>query len=307
MKEFYDRTSDERYKPDATTYASVIDTFARNGRAFDAERILKGIFEGYKQDCQQVKPDLRCFNAVLNAWASISQSNREAAKRAETILELMQETSKIQGYSEIKPDKYAYNTVLKAYSNSGLTSKSHSLLQTMISTTNQYDAVSFNTVIDAYSKKQRDSKDNIAKALGLYKQMYQCDINPNVYTITSLLNVYANSGEKDAAKSAQEFLHKVEEEGEIYPLSTPTYNAVMNAWAKSRDYMAPQYIEKIIKHMEQLFQSGANVEAKPNTVSYSILANAWARSRTNAFRAQEILGRFLFQDYTISINDCFFR
>ena len=215
----------------------------------------------------------------------------------------MEETSKVQGYHEIKPDKYAYNTVLKAYANSGLTTKAYALLQKMIHNSNKrandlFDDVSFNTVIDSFSKKQRQKNqnqeqrsNNVKIAMRLYDLMEDYNVMPNVYTTTSLLNAHAHCGEKNAGKAALDFLYKIEKEKSHIVLSTPAYNAVLNAWAKSRDYTSPKNIEQLIEHMEYLYESKENVNVKPNTISYSILANAWARSSNNAFRAQEILDK----------------
>lgn len=55
------------------------------------------------------------------------------------------------------------------------------------------------------------------------------------------------------------------------PLS---FNAIIDAWARSGDRMAPRRAEQILDHMDELYRAG-NKGVKPDTYTYNTLINCW--------------------------------
>jgi len=65
-------------------------------------------------------------------------------------------------------------------------------------------------------------------------------------------------------------LHK-EDNKEVKP-DTITFNAVLDAWARSGDRMAPHRAEQIVDHMDELYRAG-NKGVKPDTYTYNTLVS----------------------------------
>ena len=67
-----------------------------------------------------------------------------------------------------------------------------------------------------------------------------------------------------------------------------TYNAVINAFAKSKMEDAAERAEEILLKMEKMYEAGADIQ--PNTRSFNSVMNAWAKSSRDdaADHAQEL-------------------
>ena len=73
-------------------------------------------------------------------------------------------------------------------------------------------------------------------------------------------------------------------------VDTISFNAVLDAWARSGDRVAPRRAEQILAHMDQLYRAG-NKGVKPDRYTYNTLINVWAKSgeRGSAARAEHVL------------------
>jgi hypothetical protein len=74
-----------------------------------------------------------------------------------------------------------------------------------------------------------------------------------------------------------------------------SYNAVINAWAKSGRKDAGIRAEKLLERLYELGQSTGEEEMQPNTVTFTTTIDAWAKSsnRIAPERAEMILNRQL--------------
>ena len=87
-------------KPNTLTYNAIINSLAKSGEpgaARKAERVLQNMVNRYKAGggTNDVKPTTIHFNAMLDAFAK-SGGGRDAAERAESILEWMDELFKLR-------------------------------------------------------------------------------------------------------------------------------------------------------------------------------------------------------------------
>jgi hypothetical protein len=88
---------------------------------------------------------------------------------------------------------------------------------------------------------------------------------------------------------------------------TITFNAVIDAWARSGCKRGPHRAEQILNHMDDLYQAG-NIDVKPDTYTYNTLINALAKcgDGASANRAQEILAimeeKYLAGDKSYKLN-----
>lgn len=102
------------------------------------------------------------------------------------------------------------------------------------------------------------------------------------------LNRKKRTEEIDAARRAEELLHRLEE---IYNLTGNTryqplsesYGGVLDAWSKSPLEDAPQRAAALLERMS----SDSNPLAKPDTRAYNFVLNAWA-TRGNPDKAMEL-------------------
>ena len=103
-----------------------------------------------------------------------------------------------------------------------------------------------------------------------------------------------SGGGRPAAERAEEILEWMDrlcKQGnkDVAP-DTISFNAVLDAWARSGDRNAPRRCEQILDHMDELYRAG-NHGVKPDTYTYNTLINAWAKSSMNgaASRAEQVL------------------
>lgn len=73
-------------------------------------------------------------------------------------------------------------------------------------------------------------------------------------------------------------------------VDTISFNAVLDAWARSGDRVAPRRAQQILSHMDELYLAG-NKGVKPDRYTYNTLINVWAKSseRGSADRAEQVL------------------
>lgn len=109
-----------------------------------------------------------------------------------------------------------------------------------------------------------------------------------------LLQWAKSGGGRASAERAEEILEWMDrlcKQGnkDVGP-DTISFNAVLDAWARSGDRNAPRRCEQILDHMDELFRAG-NPGVKPDTYTYNTLINAWAKSSLPgaASRAEQVL------------------
>lgn len=210
--------------PDVISYATCIGAWADcashvSGAGKCAEEILMRMYNRCKNvvgdESAAPSPTARCFNAVLLAYANGRQSG--SGKRALDLLRFMERLHS-EGYKDLSPDKYTFNIVMKvsawrdkhfrfwlqlhfhhtlvncqALANCGergAAHKANQLLQRMEASfangdsSLKPDLLSYNTVLDAFSK-EGDAK----SADRLLEQMLgkgDDTIRPDAYSYTAV-------------------------------------------------------------------------------------------------------------------------
>lgn len=74
--------------------------------------------------------------------------------------------------------------------------------------------------------------------------------------------------------------------------NTFTYNAVIQALAKSGEAGAAARAERVLQNMVNRHRNGGGDDVKPTTINFNTVLDAWAKSgggRASAERAEEIL------------------
>lgn len=139
------------------------------------------------------------------------------------------------------------------------------------------DIVSLNSVLNAWANSSE--KDAAEKAMQLLDEELE-KMEPNVVSINTIILAFAKRG---AAKEADELLHKMEHSYNVTP-DTISYNSLLYAYAQANQ---PEHAERVLKEMMQL----SSLFVKPDTITFNTVLLAWAKSghRKACQRSEELL------------------
>ena len=170
-------------RPDRFSYSSVIDALAKSGTENAAE-LAEGVLAKMETEDGIQSPSIITYNCVLNVLAS-SKWN-DCGSRAEAILDRMEVT-----------DVVSYNTVIKAWANSGAedkAAKAQDILKQMMEEPNMPnpDTFTFNSVLNACASSTADHVRAFQVAMETFQMMKQSeDTRPNEFTYGTLLKACA--------------------------------------------------------------------------------------------------------------------
>ena len=307
-------------KVNLNTFNFLIDGWAFSAEMDSADKamiLLERMEEMYSNYGSEspVCPDVRSYTKVINA---LSRSNRpDSGDLAEQILNKMEHVSKFNGENpSAKPNTYTYTAAIEAHAHSGnddSPQKAEELLERMVEKYNKGDsdlspnARCFNAVISSYAKSALPGAAQRAEILldkldGLYMSGLE-EAKPNSFNYNSLITAWANCRPQDheddyefcSARKAQEILERMEQcyaagDQSCKP-TTISYNAVIDAYAKSSREDAAERAEQILRRMGHLYKEG-RADIRPNTRSFNTVINAWAKSGRGdeaAEKAQDLL------------------
>ena len=189
---------------------------------------------------------------MLNSWARVSKSVPYAAVRAESILNLMEQSDD----KDVRPDVRSYSEVILAYSTNGCD-----------------------------RRKTRLSQQNALKCFSLLQRLEDAnDIRgkrSNVYAYTMVISALGSAG---LIEKAQALLIKMLDKssgsvpGQHLSSDRPnekTYYALMKGWARCQE---PQKVEEVLNLMEKLYVKCNDQAARPSLLCYNIALNCWAKA-----------------------------
>lgn len=251
-----------KIQPTAYSFATVITAWAKAskpGETFSGERaqhILKRMMEFRKEILAQegpdsdyaklLKPDVVVYNSVLDAWARTKTPI--AGTKAEEILFQMQEVARMgDGNIHVLPDTITYNSVINCHASSGHINSAKAaekILKKMEIASRTISAVvpntlTYNQVLKAYSTSKLPGGTKRADTILRYMiQSGNKNIEPDSFSFTTVLNIWAKSKEPFKAKQAWDILNKMLETysltgNENMKPNEVTYNTVLNACAFS--------------------------------------------------------------------------
>ena len=301
--------------PNVFIYTAVIEACANAGEATKAVELfdeLEALYEASNHNDIDLKPTVRTFNAVLNAWGNISQSNADAAHHAEAILYRMSKLYYKKGITEcVKPNRVNYNTCIDAWAKAGSARKAEKLLQKMEQLYEETgdeelkpSVRDFNTVLDAYAKsidavEPGDAAKQAERLIRQMEQLSECDdcgiigkntdVKPNTRSYNSLINAYAKCNtDPEASQKAESVLLRMETKykstltlGKGDVTVRPdfySFATVIHAIARSNQRKKAEKAYQILCDMNEKHSSGENVYAQPNVIIYNAVLNACAFS-----------------------------
>jgi len=292
----------------------IINELANEGKpwaAQAAEEILDCMIHCHVSTYPQLKPNIETINACMNAWASSSGSsannvissgsgsgigssnnnhnnndnnesdegmNRDyfsSAERAEGILKKLNELQMNEGLLlDVTPDVVSYNSIVKAYANSGNAKKAEEVLNIMEDlyqstgdTKIRPDIISFSSVLNAFAKaaKYDQSASRTAERIlmrMIKEQRARVDGNDspivNVWCFNSVLNAYAAQGAGLRAILLLQLMEDMAKRdgNDLVRPDTYSFNTVLKALANSKERGSINKAMQILLEMEERSAKG---------------------------------------------------
>jgi pentatricopeptide repeat protein len=305
-------------QPNTISYSCVINSLAKSGRPERAEAYLQQMHELYDEGKRpDVRPNLKCFNAVLDGWSKSSQAG--AAPRAEAILQRMQSISqrspeRQSGYNDVRPDTVSFTSVIDAWSKTGqygAAERAEVILWRMQELYKagridvQPNTRTFTAVIDAWARsaaKEPHAVERAERLLSKMEEMHQkegnLNVRPDTRAYTAVIQAHAKSGHSSSAERAMMILRRMQSQDDdqgdnsnqssrfLRP-NVRTYTTVINCIAKSNIEGKAMLGYKILKEMEEEFTSLRNDRAKPDVSAYTAAMNACGYQNGNTQEKRE--------------------
>lgn len=259
-------SGDNSLKPNVQTLTTIVEAWSRSDAADGLERaeaVFRRIRELHEFGLSNEGPDVVAYNVMLNCYAmsargvATTSHLRDAAKRADSLLQEMQERS-IKGEKGVAPDFRSYSIVIHAWAQALNERRAVKLLH---------------EALDAYEAGGGEMELDL----------------PTIHTVLRALGRAGKGAKAEALLERLCTLRKNDEHG-ASPTAV-TFSLVVTAWSKSGDFQAAERAETVLKQMRRMHEAGA-VAMKPDFLIYSALINCWAHSKLPGApeRAWGILG-----------------
>lgn len=213
----YEETGDEDYRPDVTTYTSVIDAYGRCGDVQATERaeaLLEHMEHSYRETGdKKMRPNFRTYTAVITAWSKTRDDR--SPHRAEELVERMErlhaeaEAKARGGYLTkdewTKPNTRTYTAVINCWARSRDNTKPQRALRILKKMNDlakngdesvRPNLYTYNSAIDACAKC-RGTSEQQAQALKIAFAILKAiqvakNVKPNHVTYGTLIKATGN-------------------------------------------------------------------------------------------------------------------
>jgi len=300
----------------ATTavYNSLMNIWGRSGErgaaAQRAEEILVSMQDAYTAGETEVQPNIDSFKIVINAWSKAGDNEKDAAHRAQLVLEWMMQLHKSGENDLAQPDQECFDTVLHGWAvshHADAPQKAEDLM-TMLdilylegSTTVKPTRMSFNQLLTAWSKSTEPQAAQRAEDI-LYHMKHvsildgNADMKPNTVSYNTVISAWGKSGELDSARRANNILKQAidqEENDGMECIDALMFNIVADAYAKTSSNKAHLKSRAVLNRQISLYASG-HKRCKPDVYSFSSVLGSCASltgSRKERLQAFDVARR----------------
>ena len=257
------------FPPNNIHYGTVMNAFAKEGRAQDAEQIMHFMMDTYeKTHDPQLIPD-------RIQWTTLIDANSNDPERAEQLLNQMR--SMATNHRNMTPNGITFNAVLKAWANQSK-SRPHAVQHAMKVMTQMEqcgvtpDTTSYNTIMSCVAHSRTRDAPQIAESL--FRKMRIANIPPDILTFNSLIDVHSKSNARDAPERVETILNKMTEFCEP---DTISFNTAMLVWSRSRRSDSVDRAEALFRKIKS-----------PDKFSYNALLETYGRNG-NIEKADQLL------------------
>lgn len=305
---------------DIESYNMVVKAWASVGNAERAEALLDEAYQVYVKGNRRMMPSTDICTTVIAAWAQSRAPNK--VERAQAVMSKMNDWNGLESALNLRPGIETHNALLNCIANSTHNHDSRGqapalqadqMLQQM-KAANREDASnvrpnrnSYTTVMHAWARIGR-----VEKAQAIFRDMlsdYHENGNesakPDLRAFNAVLASFAKSDIPEAPEKSCEMLVQMQRLGEddfsIQP-DVYSYSSVLACLARnvprrkqaSKQTELAVQAERILADMQTRFEAG-DVKARPNTVVYNCVLNAWALAGPPE-RAESLFQR-MYEDY----------
>lgn len=275
-------------QPTSKTLTKVLNAYGKCGRGGEAaHEIMVSFLDGKNLDGKEMS---FVYTALLEAYAEkpvlgSEGSVRNAVKTEQLLDEMMTKKG-------MTPNGRSFQAVIRAWGNSNVeigALKGEQILDRMekmvqsgeMEESEGASVIHYNAVLDAWANSVMDGHAWNAESL-LNKMISEGKVQPNIISFNTCIDAYAKNGdgeEAEALMNKMEELYQSKENVECRP-NQRSYNAVMNAFAKSLEKNAAAKAEKVLRKMAKMYEGsdGKDLGIKPDFISFATVINAWARS-----------------------------
>jgi pentatricopeptide repeat protein len=251
------------FKPDAFSFASIVDAHARRGKKGAVDRAQELLYQ--MEHVLNITPNRVFFNTMINLLAKSRE--RGAPQRAEEILNRMQELYKA-GNLHVKPDDITFSTVINAWAVSS-------------------------------EPRKAEHAESILRHLAGAGRNNTTGVKPNMIMYSATINAWART--TDDPHHVDRALQLLNDMEELYAAGNKyvrpnghCYNAVLNSMAKSPTLIdKPQRVHEFFERMMNTYKMDGNSGAKPTTLTFSTIINACAFSNDDKLEAFNIARKAL--------------
>jgi pentatricopeptide repeat protein len=300
-------------KPNARTWNTVINSFAKAGKIERAERLVDEFTKAFKLGKMDEKPNLRSWNTLLAACMEkgdiqrakgflrrmkehgihpdivsfntvLSCCARSSQKPYYLVKEIDILVREIHQDSSLTPNGITYLALINAWIGAGRPEKAEAVLKDMCSNHGVKDSIPlerdlFHRVLQAWSAQKSPRRaESLFLAMAELHDRHGFDLKPKVQTYNRLLNAWAKSYETESGERADLILRQMQEisvsgDKDVSP-DLISYNSVLNAWANSGDPTAVTRAEHLV--LEMILKGNPNLT--PTEISYATWLKAIANS-----------------------------
>ncbi|EEC48787.1 predicted protein [Phaeodactylum tricornutum CCAP 1055/1] len=286
----------EESEPPLIAFNGVISAWGRVGKPDRAHDILR-LMDKLQTKCETLVPDSLSYNTVLHAYLRL-RNRKSSLEKSLALLKHMEEHSVKQ--PAIKPNAFTYNTLVKCWVQSGHMDsgeESEKLLLKMERLWANGDRSLppnnrvFNMVINAHAKKVNDRSAARKAEKILLRMRASPSCQPDIITITSILECWSKSGDPDAPLRAETLLqeafdeyYKTRERAMMPNLRTFTMAILCFAQNQGSTVKARALLTQLV----DLYEETQDPELKPNEYPFNYVLNCAANSLENQTQAFQI-------------------
>jgi hypothetical protein len=247
MLQNYRESGDRECAPSVITFNVVLDAWAKSSthppnvaidRIWNILQQMKDLSKALNDTT--IQPNIISYNAALHVLSRMG--GEEALSRARTVLQ------EIESNDQIHPDICTYNAILSCLVKSGK-ADAHEVVSSLLQSLEERaalrerpnifpDRYSYTILIDAISKSNTPNQAELAvqtlkKMMELHK-LGRDDMNPDVYTFTSVITACARTpGKRTCKKEALNYALRYFNQMQYPPLdlepNAATYGAMLHA------------------------------------------------------------------------------
>mmetsp|Transcript_37111 Transcript_37111/g.77114 ORF Transcript_37111/g.77114 Transcript_37111/m.77114 type:complete len:979 (-) Transcript_37111:210-3146(-) len=309
-KNAYSANNQQDLYLDAEVYSNAILACAKDGDADRAQSLLLDMISVYRAGgfpSHGAEPPLIAFNGVISAW-----SKKQETENAVKVLKLLQ---RVQAECKtLVPDAVAYNSVLFSFVNSRSDSETvvqyaSSLVRYMEENQEKQPAIrptafTYHTYLKCLLNKcnrrvnRSSSHDNNAETLQLLdetlsrvERMWKAgdrSVDPNNRIFNMVINAYAKSHDRSAARKAFDLLDRMNQ-SDLYKPDIITMTSVMECLSKSSSPHACQQALGLLRDVSAQYDATKLPDLMPNVRIFSMAILTLSHNQGSVEDARNLL------------------